>query len=40
MEPQQPKWAEHTFNYQPQEEYIGYAQLRHQVMPFHTPLTE
>ena len=40
-EPQQPKWAEHTFNYQPQEEYMWIfpAQLRHQVMPFHTPGT-
>ena len=39
-EPQQPKWAEHTFNYQPQEEYMWMfpAQLRHQVMPFHTPM--
>ena len=37
-EPQQPKWADHTFNYQPQEGYMWMfpAQLRHQVMPFHT----
>jgi len=37
-EPQHPKWADHTFNYQPQENYMWMfpAQLRHQVMPFHT----
>ncbi len=37
-EPQHPKWADHTFNYQPQEGYMWVfpAQLRHQVMPFHT----
>ena len=40
-EPQHPKWAEHTFKYQPQEEYMWIfpAQLRHQVMPFHSPGT-
>jgi hypothetical protein len=37
-EPQHPKWADHTFTYQPQENYMWMfpAQLRHQVMPFHT----
>ena len=37
-EPQHPKWADHTFNYQPQVGYMWIfpAQLRHQVMPFHT----
>ena len=37
-EPQHPKWADHTFNYQPQENYMWMfpSQLRHQVMPFHT----
>ena len=37
-EPQHPKWADHTFNYDPQENYMWIfpAQLRHQVMPFHT----
>ena len=37
-EPQHPKWADHTFNYQPQENYMWMfpAQLRHQVIPFHT----
>ena len=40
-EPQHPKWADHTFNYQPQEGFMWIfpAQLRHQVMPFHTPGT-
>jgi hypothetical protein len=40
-EPQHPKWADHTFNYQPQKNYMWMfpAQLRHQVMPFHTPGT-
>jgi hypothetical protein len=40
-EPQQPKWADHTFNYQPQEGYMWVfpAQLRHMVMPYHTPGT-
>jgi hypothetical protein len=37
-EPQHPKWANHTFNYQAQENYMWIfpAQLRHQVNPFHT----
>ena len=37
-ESQYPKWAEHTFTYQPQENYMWMfpAQLRHQVIPFHT----
>ena len=40
-EPQHPKWAETTFNYQPQEGYMWMfpAQLRHNVVPFHTPGT-
>ena len=40
-EPQHPKWANYTFNYQPQENYMWMfpAQLRHQVIPFHTPGT-
>ena len=40
-EPQHPKWADHTFNYQPQEGFMWMfpAQLRHMVMPFHTPGT-
>ena len=40
-EPQHPKWAETTFNYQPQEGYMWMfpAQLRHNVMPYHTPGT-
>ena len=40
-EPQHPKWADHTFNYDPQENYMWIfpAQLRHQVMPFHTDET-
>ena len=40
-EPQHPKWADHTFTYQPQENYMWIfpAQLRHQVMPFHTDET-
>tara|TARA_B100000073_G_scaffold235249_1_gene196739 strand:+ start:37 stop:762 length:726 start_codon:yes stop_codon:yes gene_type:complete len=38
-EAQNPKWAEHTFRYDPQPGYMWMfpAQLRHQVMPFHTP---
>lgn len=34
-----PKWAETTFRYDPQPGYMWVfpAQLRHQVMPFHTP---
>tara|TARA_B100000035_G_scaffold303878_1_gene302940 strand:+ start:87 stop:851 length:765 start_codon:yes stop_codon:yes gene_type:complete len=37
-EPQYPKWADHTFTYKPQENYMWMfpAQLRHQVIPFHT----
>ena len=37
-EPQHPKWANHTFDYQPQENYMWMfpAQLRHQVLPFRT----
>ena len=37
-EPTHPKWADHTFEYKPQEHYMWMfpAQLRHQVMPFHT----
>ena len=37
-EPQHPRWANHTFDYQPQENYMWMfpAQLRHQVLPFHT----
>ena len=40
-EPTHPKWADHTFNYQPQEGFMWMfpAQLRHMVMPFHTPGT-
>ena len=37
-EPQHPKWADHTFNYNPQENYMWIfpAQFRHQVLPFHS----
>ncbi len=40
-EAQKPKWAEHNFSYQPQKGHMWMfpAQLRHQVMPFHTPGT-
>ena len=34
-----PKWAEHSYGYNPQKGgiWIFPAQLRHQVIPFHTP---
>lgn len=40
-EPQHPKWADHTFTYEPQENYMWIfpAQLRHQVLPFRTDET-
>ena len=36
-----PKWTEHSYGYQPQNGglWIFPAQLRHQVIPFHTPGT-